>query len=366
MDERRLTLDELDALAQVALQRAGMPEVAARVVAGVLVEAEARGIESHGLRLLPSYVARIRSGGFNAKAEPRLVREGPAVALLDGQNGLGPLVATRAMEIATAKARAAGIGACAAYNSNHYGAAACYALLAARQGLIGIATTNSVAAVAPPGGRVGRAGNTATAYAVPADEEPPLVLDISMSTAARSRFALHAERGLPLPEGWAIDAEGRPTTDAKAGLGGYLLPLGSPTAGHKGFGLAMLMDTLAGALSGARFGIELQRMTDDDPRPYGIGHFLLAVDPSWFGDPAVFRRRIDRMIRDVRATPAQPGVDRVYAPGERSHAHWMEARQHGIAILAQLEQRMRKLAEASAGREREREKEPQMNANERK
>jgi LDH2 family malate/lactate/ureidoglycolate dehydrogenase len=349
METRRLTLDGLSSLCAAAFERVGVPAANAAVVAAALAEAEARGIESHGVRMLPSYVARLRSGGFTAAAEPRVVREGPAVALLDGENGLGPLVATRAMDVAIAKARAAGIGACAAFRSNHYGAAAVYALRACRAGLIGLATTNSVAAVAPPGGRVGRVGNTATAYAIPTDEEPPLVLDVSMSTAARSRFALHAERGQPLPEGWAIDAEGRPTTDARAGLGGYLLPLGSPTAGHKGFGLAMLMDSLAGALSGARFGVELQRMTDADARPYGIGHFLLAVDPAWFGDPAAFRRKIDRMIRDLRDTPPQPGVDRIYAPGERSHARWLEAQQHGVTIPSELADRITALAPPGAG-----------------
>lgn len=225
-------------LVTAAFVRAGVPPAHAATVAGVLVEAEARGIESHGLRLLPSYVARLRAGGFTTGATPRVLRDGPAIALLDGENALGPLVATRAMEIAIGKAKTQGIGACAAQRSNHYGAAACYALLASRQGLIGIATTNSVAAVAPPGGRKGAVTNAATAYAIPTDQEPPLVLDISMSTAARSRFTLHLERGLPLPEGWSIDADGMPTTDTKAGIGGYLLPLGSPTAGHKGFGLS--------------------------------------------------------------------------------------------------------------------------------
>jgi LDH2 family malate/lactate/ureidoglycolate dehydrogenase len=346
MDERRISLQQLTAWCAAAFGRVGVPDDAAGVVATALVEAEARGIESHGVRMLPGYVARLQSGGFNASARPQLVRDGPAVALLDGQNGLGPLVATRAMELAIQKARSAGIGVCAASNSNHYGAAACYALLACRQGLIGLATTNSVAAVVPPGGRVGRVSNTATAYAIPADEEPPLVLDISMSTAARSRFAINAERGLPLPEGWAVDAEGRPTTDAGAGLGGYLLPLGSPTAGHKGFGLAMLMDTLAGVLSGARFGIDLQRMTNDDPRPYGIGHFLLAVDPSWFGEPDAFRRKVDRMIRDLRSTPRQPGVERIYAPGERSHARWLLSQREGLRLPESLAQRIASLAGA--------------------
>jgi LDH2 family malate/lactate/ureidoglycolate dehydrogenase len=107
----------------------------------------------------------------------------------------------------------------------------------------------------------------------------------------------------------------------------------------------MLMDSLAGALSGARFGVELQRMTDADPRPYGIGHFLLAVDPAWFGDAAAFRRKIDRMIRDLRDTPTQPGVDRIYAPGERSHARWLAAQQAGVTISAELEQRIQRLAE---------------------
>jgi len=340
----RIALGELQALVAAAFRNAGVPAANAEVVAGVLVEAEARGVESHGVRMLPNYVARLKAGGFSATAEPKVVREGPAVALIDGENGLGPLVATRAMSVAIDKARAAGIGACAAFHSNHYGAAACYALLACREGLIGIATTNSVAAVAPPGGRVGRVGNTATAYAIPTQDEPPLVLDISMSTAARSRFALHAERGEPLPEGWAIDAEGRPTTDPKAGLGGYLLPLGSPTAGHKGFGLAMLMDTLAGALSGARFGIELQRMPDSDPRSYGIGHFLMAIDPSWFGDAAEFRTKIDRMIRDLRDTPTQEGVDRIYAPGERSHHNWLTAQREGVPLSAQLLAKIKELA----------------------
>jgi LDH2 family malate/lactate/ureidoglycolate dehydrogenase len=340
----RIGLAELEELVAAAFRRAEVPPEHAAIVAHVLVEAEARGIESHGVRMLPGYVSRLRAGGFNAAARPHVVREGLAVALLDGENGLGPLVATRAMEVAIAKARTAGIGACAACHSNHYGAAVCYALQACRQGLIGIATTNSVAAVAPPGGRVGRVGNTATAYAIPTEEEAPLALDISMSTAARSRFVLHAERNEPLPEGWAIDAEGRPTTDPKAGLGGYLLPLGSPTAGHKGFGLAMLMDTLAGALSGARFGIDIQRLGDDDPRPIGIGHFLLAIDPSSFGDPAEFRKKIDRMIRDLRDTPTQPGVERIYAPGERSHARWLEAQARGVEVPERVLKRIKELA----------------------
>jgi LDH2 family malate/lactate/ureidoglycolate dehydrogenase len=341
----RIRLEALQDLVAGAFRNAGVAAPNAEVVASVLVEAEGRGIESHGVRMLPGYVARLKAGGFTAAAAPKVVREGPAVALLDGENGLGPLVATRAMRLAMEKARVAGIGACAAFRSNHYGAAACYALLASREGLIGIATTNSVAAVAPPGGRVGRVGNTATAYAIPTGDEPPLVLDVSMSTAARSRFALHAERGEPLPEGWAIDADGQPTTDPKAGLGGYLLPLGSPTAGHKGFGLAMLMDTLSGALSGARFGVELQRMTDSDPRPYGIGHFMLAIDPKWFGDPADFRTKVDRMIRDLRDTPTQTGVERIYAPGERSHEKWLTAQRTGVEVGETLLAKIRELAD---------------------
>src|SRR5688500_15437022 len=272
---QRIAFGELEELVAAAFRNAGVPAENAQVVAHVLAEAEGRGIESHGVRMLSSYVARLKAGGFSATAEPKVIREGPAPALIDGDNGRGPLVGTRGWGGAVRKAQTAGIGAGAVRHRNHYGAAACYALLACREGLIGIATTNSVAAVAPPGGRVGRVGNTATAYAVPTEAEPPLVLDISMSTAARSRFALHAERGEALPEGWAIDAEGQPTTDAREGLAGYLLPLGSPTAGHKGFGMAMLMDTLSGVLSGARFGVELQRMADTDARSYGIGHFMM-------------------------------------------------------------------------------------------
>jgi len=272
------------------------------------------------------YARRLRAGGTNARPNVRIVSEGPGVALLDGDHGDGHVVGHRAMEIAIAKARACGIGACTVRNSEHFGIAAYYAMQALAHGMIGFATGNSSAIVPPPGGRVGRVGNNATAYALPTRDEPPVVLDIAMSIAARARFMQHVETDRPIPEGWALDGDGLPTTDARAASEGALLPIG----GYKGFGLALLWDALSGVLSGGRFGIHVSRAPDDEP--HEVSHFMLALDPAAFGPPDDFRVRMDEVVRTIRETPRQPGVDRVRAPGERAaelrSAHLAE----GIAL----------------------------------
>jgi LDH2 family malate/lactate/ureidoglycolate dehydrogenase len=338
MTDVQIAADQLAALCQAILETATLPTQEATLAATAIVEADLRGTPSHGVRLLPGYIDRIRGGGINPHPNIHVIQEGPAFAMLDGDNGMGHVVAARAMDLAIAKARACGIGACTASRSGHFGIAAFYALRAEAQGMIGLATTNSVAAIPPPGGTVGLVGNTATSYALPAAEEPPLVLDIAMSAAARAKIALYAERGEALPDGWALDLDGQPTTDAEAALAGWLLPM----AGHKGFGLALFWDALAGVLSGARFGQQVVRAPADEPS--NVGHFMLAIDISQFGDPAAFRQKIDTVIRAVRNNPRRPGVSELHAPGEHSDALRQQRLAEGVPLPAATVDRLNRLA----------------------
>jgi LDH2 family malate/lactate/ureidoglycolate dehydrogenase len=326
----RIPVGKLTDLCSASFIAAGLPPEDAALASAALVEADLRGVPSHGVRLLPDYLARLRAGGLNPQPHLRVVREGAGTALLDGDHGLGQVVACRAMDLAIEKARACGIGSCAAFNSNHFGLAAFYALRAREQGMIGLATTNSVPVMPPPGGAAGRVGNTATAYALPTHDEPALVLDIAMSVAARSKIQLYAAESRPIPGDWALDQSGQPTTDAEAAAAGWLLPAG----GHKGFGLALLWDALAGALSGARFGTAVQRPLAHEHTE--IGHFMLAIDVRAFTPLAGFEQRIDRVVRDIRATPLLPGAASVHAPGEASAARRAEQLASGIALPVAL------------------------------
>ncbi|HEX5501903.1 MAG TPA: Ldh family oxidoreductase [Thermomicrobiales bacterium] len=337
-EERPVPAEDLTALCRDILAAAGLPDGDAALAASAIVAADLRGAPSHGVRLLPGYVARLRAGGINPRPRLRVTREGPAVALLDGDHGMGHVVAARAMDLAIEKARACGIGACAAAHSGHFGIAAFYALRALDRGMIGLATTNSVAVIPPPGGAAGRVGNTATAYALPAQEEPPPVLDIAMSAAARAKILLYAARDEPIPDDWALDRAGAPTTDPHAAAEGWLLPAG----GHKGFGLALLWDALAGVLSGSRFGPQVVRPADDERTD--IGHFMLALDVAAFGDPADFRARIDDVVRGIRETPRRPGGEEPRAPGERSGALRRRRLAEGVPLPAAVIAALNRLA----------------------
>lgn len=336
--ERLVLVEDLAALCRDVLAAAGLPDADAALAAAAIVEADLRGAPSHGVRLLPGYVERLRAGGINPRPRLRVTREGPAVALLDGDHGMGHVVAARAMDLAIEKARACGIGACAAAHSGHFGIAAFYALRALDRGMIGLATTSSVAVIPPPGGAAGRVGNTATAYALPAGEEPPPVLDIAMSAAARAKILLYAARDEPIPADWALDRAGNPTTDPHAAAEGWLLPMG----GHKGFGLALLWDALAGVLSGSRFGPQVVRPAPDERTD--VGHFMLALDVAAFGDPADFRARMDAVVRGIRETPPRPGGEEPRAPGARSAALRRRRLADGIPLPAAVIADLNRLA----------------------
>jgi ureidoglycolate dehydrogenase (NAD+) len=308
----------------------GLDERDAATVAGSLVAADLRGVATHGVLRLPVYVERMRRGLIATRPSIQVRRTGPATATVDGGNGPGQVVALRAMREAVALAEGAGVGLVSVHGSNHFGAAGWFALHAAERGMIGLALTHAEADVVPFGGRRPALGTNPLAVAVPRGDGPPVLLDMATSGVAMGRVLLARTRGEPIPEDWAVDADGEPTTDPRQ------VRAVRPMAGPKGYGLAFVVEVLAGLLSGSRSGTEVRRMYDDFDEPQGIGHFLGAIDPARFVPPEVFAGSVDRLAGQLKATPPAPGFDEVLLPGEPEERAEARHRRDGIPIPEEL------------------------------
>jgi len=298
------------ALALVA--KVGVPIDDARLLADGLIQANLCGMDGHGLFFLPIYVKRLELGLIARQGEVRVIEEGPAFVLLDGGNLLGHISAWRAMEVAIAKANQAGVGMVSLCNGNHSGIMARYTLHAAEAGCIGIAATNTPPLMAPWGGLLPFLGTNPISIAVPAGEEPPVVLDMATSAVARSKILVANKAGARIPSDWALDENGRPTEDPQAALKGTMAPM----AGHKGFGLALMIDVLSGILGGAASGPEVGDIFRYDGGPQNVGHFFQAIALDRLGNADRIRRRMDGLIRRLRAQPPAAGVDRIRVPGD--------------------------------------------------
>lgn len=362
----------LHEFARTSFERAGLAADEAAVAASVLVKTSLRGIDTHGIALLPGYVRALRSGRVSARPEMHFTTSGPSTAVLDADGGLGVLAAFRAMNAAIEMARHAGVGVVGVRRSSHFGAGAYYAMMAVPHRMIGIAASNGPPVMAPFGGRRAALHNMPIAAAVPAGQEPPVVMDFALSVAAARRIALAAEQGVPIPEGWALDAEGRPTTDPNRAREGAVLPLG-----HKGYALAVLIDILTGVLTGAGFGPHIpfgarpagsgiggaavqgnagrEDRVDDgkgseepaspSPAAGGTGHLFVALNVAFFMRPAEFEARVDRLIRDLRSVPPIDPGRPVMVPGERSARIQQERLQQGVPVWPSLRRRLEELAE---------------------
>lgn len=306
--------DRLRAFAGAVLQSAGVPAADAAIVAETLVEADLRGVHSHGVMLLSLYVKRLQAGLVRAQAEMATVAEGPAFAVVDAHNSLGQVAGVRAMDLAIRKARESGVGVVGVAHSTHFGAAAYYALRATAQNMIGVAITNTLPLMPPVGGAQPIVGNNPVAYAIPARRFPPVVLDIATSVVARGKIRAAMGRGDRIPLGWGTDRRGVPTDRPEEVMaGGMLLPAG----GHKGFGLAMIFDLLCGPLTGASWSAGTAGLAlPEHARPQDIGHMFHAFDVGRFRPLRAFEDEVDRYIDTVHAAPRAPGVDRLYVPGE--------------------------------------------------
>jgi LDH2 family malate/lactate/ureidoglycolate dehydrogenase len=305
---------ELKALTVAILERVGVPAADAAIVAGGLITADARGMNSHGILRLPVYIKRLQQGGFSPVSRFDMVQETPGTALVDGGNGLGAVLTTKAMALAIEKAREVGVAAVGVRNSNHNGEGAPYVLQAVQADMIGIATTNG-SPISPVWG--GKApffsGPLPISFGIPTAEELPIILDMALGMSSRGKVLYYAEKGLELPPGWLVDADGAPTTDPNwVKKGGWILPIG----GHKGWGLALMCEILSGILTGGAFGRDLTNLYDDLQDGQHNGHFVIALNIDKFIGAAAFKSRMDDYIRQMRASEPAPGFTEILMPGE--------------------------------------------------
>lgn len=311
-----------------ALERAGARPGDATVVAEALVAADLRGVHSHGALRIGIYVDRLRSGSINPQAELAIVRDTGPVVVADAQAGPGIAMATRAMDLAIARAQAHGIGTVSVRNSNHCGMLAYFAMRALPAGAVGIAATNGDSLVAPWGARARFLGTNPFAVAVPAHDEPPVVVDMATSVVAHARIKSAFDRGESIPEGWAVDVAGRPTTDAALAMAGALLTFGA----FKGSGISILVDLLAGILPGGRSGPEVVPLYQRLDEPQGVGHLFMALHVAAFDSLEAFTRRVDELVRRIRALPPAEGAPRAFLPGEPEHLRTLEQEARGIPL----------------------------------
>ena len=325
-----LTFEQEKAVVRALLRRLGASEEEASATAEVLAEGDLRGFASHGLLRLPYILRALKRGTIIAGAEVKVIRESPATALIDGGHGLGHHLATRAMRLAIEKAKRCGIAAVGVHNSNHFGIAGYHAELAMREGLIGIVTTTTDALVHPWGGVEPMLGTNALAIGIPGD--PPILLDMAMSVAARGKLVEAMKEGKPIPEGWAIDREGRPTTDPKEGLEGALSPFG----GVKGYGLALVLELLAGPLVGAAAGKEVVGTLEPVEGFCTKGDFMVAIDPSAFGSSDEFKARVKRFVGELKVTRKAPGIGEILVPGEPEFRTREQRLREGVPIADEV------------------------------
>ncbi len=328
-----------------ALRAVGLPEADARTVAKLMAEADLYGADGHGVFRLPQYVRRIRAGAVNVAPDIRIVRERAGMALVDGDNGMGHLVMRFAARTAIDKARASGVAWVGARMSNHAGPALLYARMLAAAGMAGLyLCVGNANHLAPWGGVELLLSTNPIAVAVPGLEEPVVVLDMATTVASYGKVKTYAQQGKPLPAGWMIDREGRAFTDAKRAAEALLLPLGGLEAGYKGYGLALVLGLLAGTLNDAAMGRAVIDFNTDDSSVTNTGHAIVAIDPAAFGDPTAFRERVDRVVREIRASQPLPGVERIRVPGERSAEKHAERASSGVPIPPALKASLDHLA----------------------
>jgi LDH2 family malate/lactate/ureidoglycolate dehydrogenase len=340
-DEGRVGSEQLAGFVSRAFIAAGLPAEDAQTLARLMVEADLRGSDTHGVIRLPLYVRRIRAGGVNAKPNIRLVSDRPAAALLDGDNAMGHLVMCRATEIAIEKAKATGIGWVGARMSNHAGPAALYVTMPLRHDMIGLYfAVGSNNHLPPWGGSESLLGTNPMAVAVPALEEPPIVLDMAPTVAAYGKVRLKAQRGEEMPIGWMIDREGKPLTDPKRADEGHLLPIGD----YKGYGLSLIIGLLAGALNRAALGRDVIDFVKETGKATNTGQAIAAIATETFMPPAEFKRAVDQVIRDIRASRRLPGVERIWLPGEQSYAKLVDRKANGVPMPKALRESLDNVA----------------------
>lgn len=343
MSQARVPVPALREFTASAFRRLGLSEPDAATGADVLVTTDAWGVFTHGTKCLAGYLRRLKAGGLRPGGRPRIAAEGRAWATVDGDSALAMVSSVFAMRAAIAKAREGGLGYVGVRNTCHFGAAGYYAWLAAREGLIGLAMANDAPSVAAPGSRGAVLGSNPLAYAVPAGRHPPILLDMSTAAVAGGKVYAARARGEAIPATWLLDSRGRPTTDPSCYPDSGAL---QPAAGHKGYGLALLIEALAGVLPGASITRQVGSwMWDDGKRPTGHGAAFLAIDAGAIAPAEELLRRMEGLVDEIHAAPRAEGVERLLVPGEMEWERHARAEAEGIVLPGDVVDSLGKAAE---------------------
>lgn len=325
----------------------GVPEEDAKICAEVLITADKRGIDSHGIgRLKTIYYDRIKAGIQNSKTKFDIVREGMTTAVVDGNNGMGHAIAKRSMQMAIDKAKKYGMGMVAVRNSTHYGIAGYYAMMASKAGMIGITGTNARPSVAPTFGVENMLGTNPLVFAMPTDEEFEFVIDCATSLSQRGKLEVYDRIGKSLPPGWVIDENGNTRTDTHQVLEDLtkgkaaLTPLGGigeETAGYKGYGYCTVVEILSAALQHGSYLKMLLGLENGKKAPIRLGHFFMAIDINAFIDIADFKKTTGDILRQLRTSKKAPGHDRIYTAGEKEYLAWLARKDKGVPLTAETQ-----------------------------
>jgi (2R)-3-sulfolactate dehydrogenase (NADP+) len=332
----QIALNDLAELVTRAFEKAGANPTMAASAARALVDADAQGLASHGVSRTPLYCAHLRNGRADGSAEPRVVRERGGTCLVDAACGMAYPACTLAVEEGVRRARHHGVAFVAVTNSNHFGAAALHLRAAAEAGMVGLAFGNSPAAIAPWGGQTPLFGTNPIAAVFPRRDADALMVDLSLSQVARGRIMVAAQKGEPIPEGWAMDVHGNPTTDAEAGLAGSMAPAG----GVKGAMLALVVELMCCALTGAAFGFEADSFFSEQGNQPRIAQAFLIIDPEALAGRAVYLERVETLIEKMLEDEG------VRLPGARRYRLERAARDKGVNIPDALLAKIRALANA--------------------
>lgn len=328
MPTQLVPIDELRTLAHQALTASGIPSEDSASIVDVLVLADLFGIHTHGIHRIPQYLERVSVGGINIRPDISVRRVAPAMAIVDGDNGVGPLVGSRALATALDCAQGTGVGVVFARNSNHFGPVMPYLYRAAEQSFASIVGSNATTTIAPWGGKEAKVGNNPLGIGVPCPGADPVLTDIALSVAARAKIRAAAAAGQTIPNTWATNEGGNPTTDPVAALRGFLQPI----AGHKGYGLSVMVDLFAGVLSGSSY-LDLVSSWNDDPeRPQGLGHFFIVIDTRSLGSPEDLAERVTDFRSRLLATPAADPESPVQLPGQRELVNYRRQFTAGVEV----------------------------------
>ncbi len=329
--------------------KVGVPEKDAQTTTDVLVMADLRGVDSHGVARLPRYYMDLKNGWTKPTDQSRIVKETKATAIIDGGASLGQVVGRKGMELAIRKAKETAVGIVSVGNSHHYGIAGYYSLMALKHDLIGVSMTNAAPLVVPTFGRTAILGTNPISLTAPASKEQPFVLDMATSVVPRGKLEVYDRLKKTMPPGWAVDTTGRGTSDPhmvldalSRRLGGGILPLGGEGeehSGHKGYGLALMVDVLCGVLSGSATGLGV----DVSKAKPNVGHFFMAIDPAAFRPLDEFKTDMDRLARELKDSPKAQGQNRIYVHGEKSFARMEKYRREGIPLTAPVVESMKKV-----------------------